>query len=368
MNRSRIWRMLLAAVAGVLAAGTTHVVVKGDTLWDITGKYLGNPFLWPSVWQKNPQIKNAHWIYPGDSVLVDGSKASTTPAAVHVDSGKGQSGLREMDAVQPSAPGIQDPLAGFPTNPDNNKYAVIDTTEAALDLVIPPSQSVLNLEKVINAPVLYPVDEPLPSLQSELVFDEEYGLHQLLPGGVIGAKFGSDNGVKLGDRMVLIEHNDKVATMVVPSTKGRLEEIRGLAEVIEVHKRTALCRLVSVYGVIGFTAKIRPLVMPTADLITAFEAVNDPVPAAVIVNNRVGRTQMIGSAVIIDRGESQGIHQGDIYEFMDEITERGLGAMRGYGLVVRTTRTSATIMIVGATSKPIKLGDKAWRVRRSVRS
>ena len=48
-----------------------HDVSRGDTLWDITGKYLGNPFKWPSVWQKNPQVKDAHWIYPGDQIALD---------------------------------------------------------------------------------------------------------------------------------------------------------------------------------------------------------------------------------------------------------------------------------------------------------
>lgn len=63
-----------AAVAQAVGLNPDHpdryVVQRGDTLWDISGRFLQEPWLWPEIWEANPQIQNPHLIYPGDEVLL----------------------------------------------------------------------------------------------------------------------------------------------------------------------------------------------------------------------------------------------------------------------------------------------------------
>jgi hypothetical protein len=47
-----------------------YVVVKGDTLWDISARFLKDPWMWPSLWHFNPHIANPHLIYPGDILTI----------------------------------------------------------------------------------------------------------------------------------------------------------------------------------------------------------------------------------------------------------------------------------------------------------
>ena len=70
-----------AAAAGAPQPPDTYTVQPGDTLWDLSGRFLNNPWYWPKVWSYNPEITNPHWIYPGNVVRFFPS-AEEAPARV----------------------------------------------------------------------------------------------------------------------------------------------------------------------------------------------------------------------------------------------------------------------------------------------
>ena len=65
-------------------APESHVIQRGDTLWDLSGKYLESPWYWPKLWSYNPQIENPHWIYPGNPLKLGPAGASPSQAPVRI--------------------------------------------------------------------------------------------------------------------------------------------------------------------------------------------------------------------------------------------------------------------------------------------
>jgi hypothetical protein len=69
-----------------------HTVQKGDTLWELCGHYVGNPWDWPRIWSYNPEIRNPNWIYPGDQIRMRSeSEAGLSPLTQVSTLGNGKS-------------------------------------------------------------------------------------------------------------------------------------------------------------------------------------------------------------------------------------------------------------------------------------
>jgi hypothetical protein len=71
--------------ASPVAPPDTYTVKPGDTLWDLSGRFLNNPWYWPKVWSYNPEVTNPHWIYPGNLLrffpAAEGQPARVEPVA-----------------------------------------------------------------------------------------------------------------------------------------------------------------------------------------------------------------------------------------------------------------------------------------------
>ena len=192
-----------------------YVVVRGDTLWDISARFLRSPYLWPQIWNENKYVKDAHWIYPGDPIVL--------PRVALVADQAGQApGAGEPEGLAPEGgpgiPGMVEPGEG----------------EAGSAASLGPVTEELSLQ-CADYVVQDREDESLFVVGSEEGSDKiAFGDRDL-----VYLNRGSNSGVKAGDLYTMHHVAYPVKHPISGKKLGTKIETTGWVKVILVQENTA---------------------------------------------------------------------------------------------------------------------------------
>ncbi len=323
-------------------AGRIHIVIRGDTLWDISDAYLGTPWVWPSVWRDNDDIENPHRIIPGDHIWITPSemrKISAEEAALLLANRPEALDSAESEEIAP-------PAEVAPAEPAR----VAEPTERG-------SLRVSNLETtgLITAEQFEASGSVVGRVPVRLLMSQEDEVY-------IGVGEGE---VSVGDELTLFRTNERVFDPDTGRLLGYHVDFLGWVEVLETHPESSLARIRMSAGEIEEGDRVVPREpLPT-------EIAIQPSPAE--VEGKISffprKRVVIGwnDFVYLNRGTTDGLEVGaplevfrSGYETEDAARDEKVAVpdrVVAKLVVVRTTDESAVALIT-KTETELKLGDR----------
>lgn len=259
------------------APGTVHTVETGDTLWDLSQRYLGSPWYWPKVWSYNPEIANPHWIYPGNRVKFFAG-GEETPTRIDVGSDALEAPTREPDTANFSVAGT----IGYqgPTTRRVVHDGFVSTNEI---------QASGRIEKSFS------------EAQMLTVFDTVY------------VRFENAGDARVGDRYVIFRTTDELEHPVKGGTFGYLTKYVGVMQVTNIGNKLVTAQIISAQDEI----RRGDLVGPWGEQLieTVSERPNDQEVSAFVVSGMIPYLSILGEHhdLVIDKGSADGVQQGNVF-------------------------------------------------------
>jgi hypothetical protein len=262
-----------------------QVVEAGDTLWSITEKVTGKPWLWPKVWAMNPEITNPHWVYAGDIVRF-------------VPSGEEQPRHAELVASQVDIPNTTEAAADKAA--DGPKVEVISTAP-------PPSRDKRNaMQHVFNGTFVTPQELAEAGRLTNALPDKIL----LGPGDTIYLTFKDGAAPQPGAKFLVYRTAQPVFHPVTGKQWGYMTEITGTATVQALEKDVARARLDHALREVERGQYITPA---GSDLMVSVQptAAKGAVDAVILAVEGDGPAIGEQRLVFIDKGKNDGVERGN---------------------------------------------------------
>lgn len=362
-----------------------HIVQKGDTLWDLAGRHLGNPYLWPQIWEKNAWVLDAHWIYPGDPLELGLTVEPLAPSETLTDA---------MDAGSDLSPGIEVGGGTPAASPDTGSGAAGEASGDDTDSLIELGSGTL------GAPQAFGFDADLacsgfvgdedtktiaqivgsehevyvPSLSGKAETSSvtgDWGKASVIKYGlefsdIVYLDGGEAVGLSPGGLYAAIAPSQKVRHPLTGKVIGRFVRSLGLVRVLSTQASSAIGEIVQACDPI-----------PVGTMLQVYEAepiplgrrttprpVNDPSPADTLTNTPVivmakDRVVSLGEdhVVFLDQGSDQNLTPGDVFTVY-RMNRAGMPPVPVGEVAVLSVRPQSAVARIIQSRLPIYVGDR----------
>ena len=303
MTTSIVWLVgIYLALTAVIAAQVAvqeemapqtrvYVVKGGDTLWDISTRFLDSPWYWPQLWALNPYITNPHMIYPGEPLALAQAPqvqvAQAQPAQVEEAQPAAPEAAAPAPVPEALTPAPEEaapaPEAALPA-PVLEAAAPTSTLAPASEVMTPTSETAAPYTPAAPETEAPEIFAPVEAEEPPLITGEVVGLKEavyyakvtnrgfispselgqmgvivkglddkimLSAGDKVFTNLGDASGVQVGDRFSILEQVDKVLHPNNKSLVGYQIEIMGDLEIIEINGEVSTAKILHSYNVVS---------------------------------------------------------------------------------------------------------------------
>lgn len=310
-----------------------YIIQPGDTLWDLAQKKLGNPYLWPQIWENNKYILDSHWIYPGDPLIfgkaVEGEITEEIMEGEEREEEKVEERAEEKEIKTGEPEVIARPV---PLGDDADMYCFARITEEKEEFPL----------KIIET------DDP------ELRYN-------LIEAQIVYINGGSEEGVKAGDTFLIAR--DEGLLNDGKEVLGRLWTLTGKLTVLCTQEHTSTARIdYSCQSILRGEKLIpyEPMPIPAKVLppleSTCYGDVQEP-HGKIIYSKDELVSIFNGHNVIINLGAREGIEPGTLFRVYRWMPDHSLRIILGRIGVLAVHNRTAIAKVLEA-NKEIQVGDE----------